>query len=218
MKNLAKLISKDGLPLTYMIFYTVGLLLYFFPETRQLFILITPYSLFFIAISVFYYHKRWDFKTVAVLLAIFTISILVEIIGVASGKLFGVYKYSEFLGFQIANVPVIIGLNWVILIYGSNAIISKYTTNSILKIAGASMLMVVYDIVLEKAAPLMKMWKFESDNPPFQNYLMWFLLAIFFHSIIEIFNVNTNNKPARALFIIQFLFFTVIVIYSLLFI
>jgi putative membrane protein len=137
---------------------------------------------------------------------------------VSTGKLFGVYSYNESLGFKVVGVPVMIGLNWVILVYGSNAVVSKITSDSILKIAAASALMVIYDLVLEKAALLMKMWKFEDASPPFRNYLMWFLLAVLFQTAIEIFKLNTKNKPARALFIIQFFFFTAIVIYSLIFI
>ncbi len=217
MKNLIRLLSKEGLSLTFVIFYTVGLVLYFSSVTRQLFIFIIPYTLLLTTAAVFFYHKEWNFKTIGVLFSIFISSVLIEIIGVATGKLFGVYSYGASLGFRIGEVPIIIGLNWVILVYGSHAILSRITTNSILKVAGASALMVVYDIVLEKAAPLVNMWKFDA-YPPFMNYLMWFFMAVFFQSAIELFKLNTNNKPARALFIIQFFFFLVIVMYSLIFI
>jgi putative membrane protein len=218
MKGLKRLISKDGLPYTYVIFYTVGLALYSFPITRQLFVLITPYTLVLVAVSAFFFHKEWNTKTVLVLLSIFVVSMLVEIIGVATGKLFGLYSYNASLGIRIADVPIIIGVNWMILIYASNAILSKITSNRILKVIGASALMVVYDLVLEQAAPLMNMWKFENDFPPFRNYLMWFLLALLFQFAFELFSLNTNNKPARALFITQIFFFSIIVVFSLFFI
>ena len=218
MKHLKELISRDGLPFTYAIFFAVGLVLYLFSVTRQLFILITPGTLLLVAVSAFYFHKEWNGKTVLVLFSIFTVSMLVEIIGVATGRLFGVYNYNPSLGIRIAGVPIIIGINWVVLIYASNAILSKITTNRILIITGASVLMVAYDLVLEQAAPLMNMWKFDNDFPPLRNYLMWFLLSLLFQFIIVLFNLNTNNKPARALFIIQIFFFLIVVIYSLFFI
>ena len=218
MKHLKELISRDGLPFTYAIFFAVGLVLYLFSVTRQLFILITPGTLLLVAVSAFYFHKEWNGKTVLVLFSIFTVSMLVEIIGVATGRLFGVYNYNPSLGIRIAGVPIIIGINWVVLIYASNAILSKITTNRILIITGASVLMVAYDLVLEQAAPLMNMWKFHNDFPPLRNYLMWFLLSLLFQFIIVLFNLNTNNKPARALFIIQIFFFLIVVIYSLFFI
>lgn len=218
MRHLKRLITEDGLPLTYVIFYAVGLALYFFPVTRQLFVLITPYTLLLVAVSAFLFHKEWNSKTVVVLCSIFIISMLVEIVGVATGKLFGFYNYNSSLGIRIADVPVIIGINWIILIYASNAILTKISTNKILRVSGASVLMVIYDVVLEQAAPLMNMWKFENDFPPIRNYIMWFLMAVLFQSIIELFKLNTNNKPARALFIIQIFFFLLVVVYSLFFI
>ena len=218
MKGLKRLISKDGLPYTYVIFYAVGLALYSLPVTRQLFVILTPYTLVLAAVSAFFFHKEWNGKTVLILFSIFVVSMLVEIIGVATGKLFGLYNYNASLGIRIANVPIIIGVNWMILIYASNAILSKITTNKILKVTGASALMVIYDVVLEQAAPLMNMWKFESVCPPIRNYLMWLILALLFQSVIELFNLNTDNKPARALFIIQIFFFLIVVAYSLFFI
>lgn len=217
MNNLVRFISKERLPLTFVIFYLVGLGLYIIPATRQLFIIITPYTLVLIAVAIFYHHAEWNLNTLIVLFSIFVASIGVEIFGVASGKLFGVYSYGTSLGYKIADVPVIIGLNWIILVYGSAAVISALTTSSILKIAGSSALMVVYDFVLEKAAPLMNMWKFEKGHPPFQNYIVWFVMAVFFHFAVNVFKLNTNNKPAAAVFIIQFFFFLIIVTYSLIF-
>ena len=217
MNNFVKLISKDRLPLSFVIFYFVGLGLYIIPATRQLFLIITPYTLVLIAIAMFYHYEEWNLNTSIVLFSIFVASIGVEICGVASGKLFGVYSYGTSLGYKIANVPVIIGLNWIILVYGSAAVVSALTTSNILKIVGGSALMVVYDFVLEKAAPLMNMWKFEKGYPPFQNYIVWFVMAIIFHFAVNVFRLNTNNKPARAVFIIQFFFFLIIVTYSLIF-
>jgi uncharacterized membrane protein len=215
MKNLKKLISADGLPLTFVIFYTVGLVLNFFSLTRPLFIYIVPYTLLIVTAVVFFFHKEWNLKTVIVLLFIFSSGVLIEIIGVSTGKVFGLYNYGRTLGLKVADVPVIIGLNWVILVYSSNAIVSKITSKSLVKITVASMLMVIYDLVLERAASLMNMWEFKNACPPFRNYFMWFVLSLIFQSAMELFKLNTENKPARALFVIQFLFFTGIIVINL---
>lgn len=212
MKSLNWLISKNGLPYTFVVFYIVGICLFIIPSTQKLFISIIPYTLILVAIAVFFYHKEWNRKTFLVLVSIFIFSILAEIIGVATGKLFGTYSYGVGLGYKLFNVPLLIGINWIILVYGSNAVLSKYSANKYLKIIGASILMVIYDFILELAAPYMLMWEFAPIRPPFENYLMWFVLAIVFNSAIELFNVNTNNKPARALFITQIFFFLIIVI------
>ena len=115
---------------------------------------------------------------------------------------------------KIADVPIIIGLNWVFLTYASNGIISKYTSKNSLIIVGAGLLMVLYDILLEKAAPLIDMWMFLDDDPPINNYIVWFLMALIFNWVIRKFRIHTNNKPARWLFFVQFGFFIILVIHN----
>ncbi|TMM57045.1 carotenoid biosynthesis protein [Maribacter algarum] len=215
MNRILKYISNEGLPITFIVFYFFGLVLYAIPPTHNIFILVTPYTLVLVAVAIFSHHKEWNIKTVAVFTSIFILSFITEIIGVSTGKIFGMYVYGEGLGVKIAEVPVVIGLNWVFLVYASNSIVSKYTSNNISIIVGAASLMVVYDILLEKVAPLMNMWSFSKNDPPLSNYLVWFLLALLFNGAIQYFKINTQNRPARWLFFIQFVFFILIVIHNI---
>lgn len=132
MNRMLKYLLNEGLPITFIIFYSVGLILYAIPSTHNLFIQITPYTLVLVTLAIFLHHKKWNKKTITVLTGIFVLSILIEIIGVRTGKLFGIYAYGKGLGFKVADVPVIIGLNWVFLAYASNSIISSYTTKNVL--------------------------------------------------------------------------------------
>ncbi len=217
MSRTLKYLVNEGLPITFVVFYCGGLALYFAPLTQNLFKLITPFSLVVVAVAIFSHHKKWDAKTIAVLASIFVLSIIAEIIGVATGKLFGVYEYGKGLGIKIAGVPVIIGLNWCFLVYASNSIISEYTSKNIFIIVGAASLMVLYDIVLEIAAPLMDMWVFHKNEPPINNYVVWFLLALFFNWTMQKFKINTRNRHARWLFFSQLGFFIIIVVHHLIF-
>jgi len=212
MNRIFKYLFNEGIPITFIVFYVVGLVLYFLPLTHNLFIQITPYTLVLVSVAIFSHHKEWNIKTIAVLASIFILSFITEIIGVATSKIFGMYTYGEGLGFKIADVPIVIGLNWVFLTYASNSIVSKYTNKNIPIIVGAASLMVLYDILLEKVAPLMDMWLFFKNEPPVSNYVVWFLLAIFFNWAIQQFKVNTHNRPARWLFFIQLCFFVIIAI------
>lgn len=214
MNRIIKYLANEGLPITFIVFYCVGLVLYFTPLTHNLFILITPYTLVLVALAIFLHHKVWNIKTIAVFVSIFILSIIVEIIGVTTGKIFGIYEYGNGLGFKIADVPIVIGLNWVFLVYASNSIISKYTSKNIPIIVGAASLMVLYDILLEKVAPLMDMWLFSKNGAPISNYVVWFLLALFFNWAVQQFKINTHNRPARWLFFIQFGFFIIIAIHN----
>jgi putative membrane protein len=214
MNRILTYLVKDGLPITFIVFYSVGLALYLIPFTHELFIQITPYTLVLVAVAVFSHHKEWGPKVIGVFAGIFLLSFITEVIGVATGKLFGTYVYGEGLGFKIADVPLIIGLNWMFLTYASNSIISKYTSKNIPIIVGAALLMVLYDILLEKVAPLMDMWAFLRNDPPVSNYVVWFLMALAFNWAIQKFKIDTQNRPARWLFFIQIGFFVIIAIYN----
>jgi len=211
MSRTIKYLINEGIPFTFILIYLVGLVFFFVPFTRDLFIFITPYTLVLVTVAIFSHHKEWNKQTIAVLASIFIISSAIEIIGVATGEIFGDYYYGTGLGVKIAGVPILIGLNWIFLVYASNGIVSKYTSNNILIVVGAALLMLVYDIVLEKAAPLMDMWAFSENNPPLSNYVMWFLLALLFNALLQAFKVRTINTSARWLFFSQLAFFSIIV-------
>lgn len=215
MNRILKYIIRERLPIAFIVLYCGGLALYVSPLTRELFILVTPYTLVLVAAAIFSHHKEWNIKTVAVFTSIFVLSFVMEMIGVATGKLFGSYAYGRGLGVKIADVPIVIGLNWVFLVYASNSIASKYTSSNILIVIGAAALMVVYDVLLEKVAPLMEMWQFVENDPPLLNYVVWFLMALFFNALIQYFRINTQNSPARWLFCIQFGFFIIIVLHNI---
>lgn len=101
--------------------YGVGLAGMLLPFSREIFITITPLNLIFAALFLFY--GRWPARRVLLTgLAVFVASFLVEAAGVNTGKIFGYYSYGSALGPKLWNTPVIIGLNWFVLIYCTNVI------------------------------------------------------------------------------------------------
>lgn len=213
-----KLVSADELPLNFLRFYAVGLLLFMLPPTRPLFVHITAPSILLVIIAVFYHHKRWNIKTIWLFAGVAVSSFLIEAKGVAGGELFGHYQYDSALGIKLFHTPLMIGLNWLFLVYASNSIATRITHHALYKIVLGAMLMVAYDMVMELAAPPMKMWHFDTFYPPMENFIMWFAVSCLFHTLFAIFRIDTDNAPARALFWMQILFFTIISLYSIAFI
>jgi putative membrane protein len=131
----------------------------------------------------------------------------VEVFGVASGQLFGTYTYGPTLGPQIYDVPVIIGLNWFLLIYTVGCISNPIKINIFFKsMLGAGML-VVLDFFIEPIAIKYNFWRWTDGKVPLQNYIAWFIISfvllLFFNKVL----LNRNNPLARLFYLIELIFF-----------
>jgi len=200
--------------LFFIVFYVVGILGMLIPATYSLFLKLIPFALIlsFAGLAMFHPNK-WDKKSLAIFFGIFFIGYLIEVVGVNTGLIFGNYQYGNSLGFSILNTPLIIGLNWLFLIYATSSVLEKFKINNLVKISLASVMMVLYDIVLEQVAPKIDMWYWKENHIPLQNYLAWFIVSFFFHSIIKAFKIQTQNKLALLILICQFLFFLFLYIF-----
>lgn len=198
------------MPWIFSLFFAVGVLLFSMSFTRELFFNITPFTLVGLTAVVFMFHRDWNAKNILVFLFIFVVSFLTEMVGVKTGHLFGNYVYQTSLGLKLLDVPLIIGVNWLVVSYGAHAIVWQVVETRLLRILAGALLMVFYDVILEFAAPLMAMWRFDIGYPPIDNFIMWFVLGLIFQSVLEIFKINTDNKTARVLFFVQMIFFLLI--------
>ncbi|MRR19077.1 carotenoid biosynthesis protein, partial [bacterium] len=163
--------------------YGVGLTGMLLPFTREIFVLITPLNLLFAAAFLFYGEKP-ALRVIITGAVIAVASFLVEAYGVNTGKIFGQYTYGKGLGPALLNTPLIIGLNWFLLIYCTNIISrqlwdivpgrSSGRMTSLMKslfiVVTGSLLMVFYDLFLEPAAMRLDMWSWEGDRVPVRNY------------------------------------------------
>ena len=190
------------------IFYTVGIIGLSLTLTHALFLELIPVALAlsFIALAIFHPSKK-NKKTTIVFSGIFILSIVIEAIGVNTGLIFGNYLYGNSLGFKVFNTPIIIGINWLFLVYTSSSVLEQLKIHVYAKIVFSSLIMLVYDIVLEQVASKIDMWYWSNNIIPFQNYIAWFFISLFFHSIIKGMQIKTHNKLALIILISQFVFF-----------
>lgn len=199
--------------LVFVIFYTVGVIGMALPLTFPLFKTLIPFALIFSFVALAFFHSsKIDWKTILVFLSIYIISFTIEAIGVNTGQLFGYYNYDNGLGLKLFETPLIIGVNWLFLVYTTAAVVDRFKLHSIFKIIVASFGMLIYDIVLEQVAPKLDMWHWKNEIIPFQNYLAWFALALFFHSLLKALNIKIQNKLALLILGCQFLFFFILFI------
>ena len=199
----------------FIVFYTVGFIGMLLPYTVSLFLKLIPFALIISFITVALFHEnKIDKKVILSFLSIYIIAFIVEAIGVNTSLLFGHYEYGRGLGLKLFETPLIIGVNWLFLVYTTSAVVGTFTISKISKIIVASVFMLLYDIVLEQLAAKLDMWHWKNAIIPLQNYLAWFCLAVFFHSLLAIFNVKIENKFAFVILVCQFLFFLLLFIFN----
>ena len=175
------------------------------------FVSVTPINL---TISFILLILNTDLKLKVVLLIFFcfTIGMLAEILGVNYGLIFGNYKYGEVLGYKVLSVPIIIGVNWCILVLITGAMSNLFFKSYWNKVFCGIFLMLFMDVLIEPIAPILDFWNFEGGIAKFQNYLGWVLVSfpmlIVFHKL----KPNINNSYSFNLYFLQVLFFTILII------
>ena len=191
----------------FQIFGAIGILFW----NREWFINMTPFTLLLYFIII--YSRDLDsHKKVFFLLLTFSWGILSEIIGVNTGVIFGSYEYGKTLGFQVLNVPLVIGINWVVTTVICGTIASQLKIKAPLQILIAIILMLILDGLIEPVAPKIDMWSFNHENgiAPLSNYITWALVSLPLQSYFILKKLRFNIYLSSNLYLSQLLFFTVL--------
>lgn len=189
------------------VIYLMGIIGISIPSLRGVYVALTPYTLLISAVILFAFHRKWNLQFIAAILLIALAGFGVEVLGVQTGAIFGEYSYGFVLGIKIGEVPVMIALNWVILIYCSYFVAGKLFQAPLPKMAITAALMVGMDLLMEPVAIALDMWSWEVVAPPFQNYAAWFLLSFLFAGLLHGMKVKILNPLAGYLFVFLVMFF-----------
>lgn len=92
----------------------------------------------------------------------------------------------------------------------SGAMVNALPRNPLYAIVLPSAFMIGYDIVMEQVAPRMDMWSWEGGIIPLQNYIVWGVLSLLFHALRYVMKIPIRNRMAGFLFVVQVLFFVII--------
>ncbi|MER2999052.1 carotenoid biosynthesis protein [Pontibacter populi] len=196
------------------IFHIVGFWGLMFSGRPMYFQELTPLNLMLTNVLLFSLHRTWN-NTFLVFAAVVTIAgFMAEVLGVHTGLLFGQYTYGEALGTKLWDVPLLIGLNWLMLIYSTGTIVNKLKANLLVKTLAGAVLMVVLDFFMEPVAMQFDFWDWQGDMIPLSNYAGWFGLAFLLQLYFQATDVNKQNALAPYVYLVQLLFF--IGLYSML--
>ncbi|MBS4056932.1 MAG: carotenoid biosynthesis protein [Bacteroidales bacterium] len=169
-------------------------------------------NLLFVAALLLYNAEKIDWTYAAWFLLVAVSGYLIELAGVSTGVVFGSYAYGSNLGVKLFEVPLMIGVNWAMLVFATAAIVSGLKIKNLMKAAIAASVMVIYDLFLEPVAIRFDFWSWETVAVPLQNYVAWWIIA--FVMLTGVFRFVKPLRNSLAIFIlsIQLAFFILLIL------
>lgn len=209
------------------LFHVIGLtgILFF---DRQLFVSLTPFNLLLSAGLLIYTQAEKNLSFFLFVLVCVVVGFTVEYIGVNHQLLFGEYEYMDAMGEQWQHVPLVIGVNWFIMMYCCGVSIQLFLNRMwnklkdadqparknvgfIAVILDAALLATFFDWVMEPVAVKLGWWKWLGDGSiPLLNYISWFGISALLLLLFRLLSFNKQNQFAVNLLLIQFMFFLIL--------
>ena len=205
------LISKKWAIAIIIIFHTVGLVGFLIPSLHSLFESLVPYHLL-LMFSVLILSFNGEIKPLFILIAgVFVCGYMVEVLGVKTLQIFGNYAYGKTMGLKIADVPVLMGVNWVLLIFSIGQMVKDFKIrNSIIASLVGATILVIFDFFMEPVAMKFDYWQWYNKIIPFQNYVAWFIVSVILLKFYYALHIKQQKHIGITLFISQLVFFVVL--------
>jgi putative membrane protein len=196
------------------IFYAVGFVSHAIDATYPLMLTLTPYTIFGTAVIGFLPDVLARNSRLLLWAAItFLCTLSLEILGVATGLIFGSYVYGSTLGLSIFGVPVLIGINWTLIIMGALALVKRVTSHPLLVPLATAAITVAFDWIMEPVAIALDYWTWAGGDIPIQNYIAWFVIAFLFARMYEAMKLKETSPVPSLIVGVQAVFFLLLRIF-----
>lgn len=189
------------------IFHAVGLWGLLFSGEPEYFQQLTPMNLLLTNVLLFSFHRRWNAAFVLFAVVVFCVGFFSEVLGVHTGLLFGNYSYGATLGLQLWEVPLLIGLNWLMLVYTTGHISNYFKLHWLIRALVGTVLMVLLDYFIEPVAMQYDFWSWQGDSIPVSNFVGWFAVAFLLQLYFQKAFFFKSNKLAPYVYLVQLVFF-----------
>lgn len=168
----------------------------------------TPLTLILSLIVLLLGVSKWSIKLLIGITSITILGFCIEAIGVNTHWPFGAYSYSSILGVKFYETPLIIGINWLVLLWCIIDSLRRWIKQKIILALLTASGMVIIDFLIEPVAIYFNLWNWSTNTIPTSNYVAWFfisfILALIFSQLIS------DNKPnyfAHLILFLQLTFF-----------
>ena len=209
------MVRKKHIPhLIIVLFHIVGLYGFLTPELTSLFITLVPYHLLLMLFILIFsgYDKSVNILVFAGI--VYSAGFLIEVAGVNTGLIFGEYSYGNTLGVKLWNTPLLIGVNWLILIYSTGILLEKYRLNRFVFAFAGAVILVFIDFLIEPVAVKYDYWSWSGGSIPNQNYVGWFVISFCLFMVFFAISFKKQNSASIVLLLAQACFFMVLNIWG----
>lgn len=200
--------KKAALAITILfIFHAVGFYGLGLSANPGWFQALTPLNLLLTMVLLFSFHKSWNTVFLLFAATVMLVGFFSEIIGVHTGLLYGNYHYGQSLGIKLREVPLLIALNWLLLVYITGVLVQPWPGHWLLKALLAAGFMVLLDMFIEPVAAVLDYWTWQDYRIPAGNYWGWlgvsFALQVYFQQAA----FKKQNPLAPVVYLLQLVFF-----------
>ncbi len=190
------------------LFHIVGLYGFLTPALELLFIKLVPYHLLLMLGLMLVTVNDRSLGLIKFTVGVYLAGFFIEVIGVNTGQIFGDYIYGTALGIKLWATPLLIGVNWLILVYSTGVFLETFNFKSkwLFSAFGAGILLGI-DFLIEPVAIRFDYWSWFEGVIPVQNYLGWYVFSYCLFLFFSASNFNKKNKAAVVLLFAQLCFF-----------
>jgi len=209
------------------LFHCIGLAGILFYDAA-LFASLTPMNLMLSAALLIYTQQEKNSHFFLFAAVCYVVGYIVEYLGVNHQLLFGEYRYLPAMGWQWKNIPLVIGVNWFIMMYCCGVTIQHFLNFMWNKlkdegephranvgffaiIIDGALLATFFDWIMEPIAVKLGYWQWLGDGSiPLFNYVSWFVISALLMLLFRVLSFPKQNQFAVNLLLIQFMFFLIL--------
>lgn len=202
-KNYRLIVSMVLLAFMYVICF-FGTVSNSFP---QIFRHLIPFTILLSAIVLFIFHQSWNSRMIFTLTIVIVAGFCIEAAGRHTGLIFGSFCFGNSLGWKFFDTPLIIGVNWLLLVYITHVAVRKIGINRPWIELTAAAIMTALDYLMEPVAMRHDLWHWENSIIPVQNFFAWFYISFFMQLFFNQMKPVKENQVAIPLLVLQIIFY-----------